>query len=112
MVSIPNIIRKIKEKRGLKKSAETGEALAQAGVTPSTPQTTTGSYVTPQGEVKVDKSGGVTVVSKTTTSGGSSGNKVTQPVSNLENPTPSASVQPVENKAPTKPNPNSTTGCA
>jgi len=47
MVSLKEIIKNIRGKRGLKKATETGKQLTQAGVTPTTPQTTTGAYVTP-----------------------------------------------------------------
>lgn len=67
MVSLKEIIKNIRDKRGLKKATETGKQLAQAGVTPTTPQTTTGAYVTPSGEVEVKRGGQVI-----STSGGSS----------------------------------------
>jgi len=67
MVSLKEIIKNIRGKRGLKKATETGKQLTQAGVTPTTPQTTTGAYVTPSGEVEVKRGGQVI-----STSGGSS----------------------------------------
>jgi hypothetical protein len=71
MVSLKEIIKNIRDKRGLKKAIETGNELAQAGVTPTTPQTTTGAYVTPSGEVEVKRGGQVISTSsgssKTTT---------------------------------------------
>lgn len=71
MVSLKEIIKNIRDKRGLKKATETGKQLTQAGVTPTTPQTTTGAYVTPSGEVEVKRGGQVISTSsgssKTTT---------------------------------------------
>jgi len=81
MVSLKEIIKNIRDKRGLKKATETGKQLTQAGVTPTTPQTTTGAYVTPSGEVEVKRGGQVI-----STSGGSS-KTTTTPFTKTTTPT-------------------------
>ena len=81
MVSLKEIIKNIRTKRGLKRATETGKQLAQAGVTPTTPQTTTGAYVTPSGEVEVKRGGQVI-----STSGGSS-KTTTTPFTQTTTPT-------------------------
>jgi hypothetical protein len=101
-MGIQTFVKKIIQKRELNKALETGAALTQAGVTSTTPQTTTGAYVTPSGTVTVNK-GTVTTTPTPTPSpvvhrggGGSSSTVSTTPTVNqvnnqtaLDIPTPS-----------------------
>ena len=70
-MGIQTLVKKIKTKKGMKKAEKAGETLKEKGVDISTtPKTTTGSYVTSQGEVSVNKKGGINVVKPSTPSSG------------------------------------------